>query len=223
MDSSGAPPPAAPDNLQFDKAEFEQPRATRACGSCGQNIALEYFAAGDMVVCPACADRVSGAGASKLAVLRAIGYGLGAALLGTLVWWLIMKITGLELGIVAIAVGYLVGYAVRRGSDGAGGWRFQAIAMALTYLSITASYVPLVLEGLRAGPGDPTLALGLVLGLALAGPFLAGVKNILGIFIIGVALYEAWKLNKRLVLSGPFRLQAAPAPAPAAAGGSPPA
>jgi hypothetical protein len=48
-------------------------------------------------------------------------------------------------------------------------------------------------------------------GDALAAPFLAGFRNILGLFIIGLGLYEAWRLNRRpqLVLSGPHRLKAA--------------
>src|SRR5439155_3866977 len=57
----------------------------------------------------------------------------------------------MELGIVAIGVGLLVGIAVRKGSGGRGGRKFQALAMVLTYLSITASYVPLVLKGMFEG------------------------------------------------------------------------
>jgi hypothetical protein len=50
--------------------------------------------------------------------------------------------------------------------------------------------------------------LGLLLVFALAAPFLAGIQNIIGLLIIGFALYEAWKMNKRvpIVVEGPFRL-----------------
>jgi hypothetical protein len=56
------------------------------------------------------------------------------------------------------------------------------------------------------------IALGLLLGLAMAAPFLGGFQNVIGIFIIGFALWEAWKINRRvpLVIEGPFRLAAAP-------------
>jgi hypothetical protein len=61
------------------------------------------------------------------------------------------------------------------------------------------------------------LALALLLAFACAAPFLAGVQNLMGLVIIGIGMYEAWKLNKRvpLVISGPHAI--APAPAPIAA------
>jgi hypothetical protein len=47
--------------------------------------------------------------------------------------------------------------------------------------------------------------------IACMAPFLAGGSNIMGIIIIGIALWEAWKINKRapLKVSGPFRVGAA--------------
>jgi hypothetical protein len=50
--------------------------------------------------------------------------------------------------------------------------------------------------------------LGVLLGIALAAPFLGGVENLLGIIIIGVGLYEAWKLNRHqpVVITGPHVL-----------------
>jgi hypothetical protein len=58
--------------------------------------------------------------------------------------------------------------------------------------------------------------------IAFAAPFLAGWSNIIGIVIIGFALYEAWKISRVIpvVINGPFQL--APA-APAADTGQPPA
>lgn len=45
-----------------------------------------------------------------------------------------------------------------------------------------------------------------------ASPFLAGFENFMGWIIIGIGLYEAWKLNKRqaIEISGPFDLVATP-------------
>jgi hypothetical protein len=48
---------------------------------------------------------------------------------------------GVEIGIIAIAVGYMVGKAVRAGSRGLGGRPQQILAVLLTYFSITTSYV----------------------------------------------------------------------------------
>jgi hypothetical protein len=56
------------------------------------------------------------------------------------------------------------------------------------------------------------IAVGLLLAFAMAAPFLGGFENIIGIFIIGFALWEAWKINRRvpLQIEGPFRLAPAP-------------
>lgn len=56
------------------------------------------------------------------------------------------------------------------------------------------------------------MALGALMLLVAAIPFLAGVKNLLGLLIIGFGLWEAWKLNRRtdLSISGPFQVGAAP-------------
>lgn len=67
--------------------------------------------------------------------------------------------------------------------------------------------------------GPPlVLAVLFMAGILLAVPFLAGVENIIGIIIIGIGLYEAWKLNRRQVLTitGPHTIARTPA-APASA------
>ncbi len=51
----------------------------------------------------------------------ALVYGVAAAAVAALVWWGIRALTGYELGIIAIGVGFLVGMAVRMGSSGRGG------------------------------------------------------------------------------------------------------
>ncbi len=50
-----------------------------------------------------------------------------------------------------------------------------------------------------------------MLAIAFAAPFLAGVENIMGLIIIAIGMYEAWKLNRRveLVITGPHGLAAA--------------
>jgi hypothetical protein len=55
----------------------------------------------------------------------------------------------------------------------------------------------------------------LLMAIAFVAPFLAGIRNIMGLIIIGIGLYEAWKINKRtaLVVTGPYRLGQMPRPA----------
>ena len=93
--------------------------------------------------CGPCVDSFKGAGPT--AFLRALLFGGGAALLGTIAWYAI-KITDSEFGLLGIVVGLFVGVAVRKGARGLGGWKYQALAMVLTYLSITTSYVPILIK-----------------------------------------------------------------------------
>lgn len=204
------------------------------------------------MLCPACSEKLAGRSGVRGAFLRAWLWGGVVALLGTLVWYAIAALANMELGIVAIGVGYAVGVAVRRGSYGRGGWKYQLLAMFLTYASIVTSYVPFVVQGIRAAAnkedaakhekatgkkddGTPETAAGaraeasakaakarseaslgkfalawlIVFGIAFAAPFFGGTSGIMGLIIIGIALYEAWKLNRRVPVTGPFRLGAA--------------
>jgi hypothetical protein len=58
-------------------------------------------------------------------------------------------------------------------------------------------------------------ALAFVIGFIYAVPFLGGAQNLMGLIIIGIGLYEAWLLNRRVqvVFTGPYPLAPAqPAP-----------
>ncbi len=61
--------------------------------------------------------------------------------------------------------------------------------------------------------GGLLIGLGFLLLLACAAPFMAGVQNIIGLVIIGIGMYQAWKLTRRvsLVITGPHTLAASPA------------
>jgi len=54
-----------------------------------------------------------------------------------------------------------------------------------------------------------------LVAFACVAPFLGGVQNIIGLIIIGIGLYEAWKLNRRVdvSISGPHPVNVAPSPA----------
>lgn len=248
--------------MQFDKVDLAVPAEARGCPICKLRIVGQYFQIGQAVICARCATALSGSREGRGIFLRALLFGGGAALLGTIVWFAIIEATDHEFGLLAIGVGLFVGMAVKRGGRGLGGWRYQAMAMVLTYVSITGANVPLVLKGIaeaskesasmvkpslaakddaaavaigtagtdrkapqekeKSSAGSVLVAIGLILGLAFAAPFMGGASNIMGIIIIGIGLYEAWKINRRIPLSGPFRFGPAAAPIVAAPGGAPP-
>ncbi len=67
-------------------------------------------------------------------------------------------------------------------------------------------------EPAPVGPAQGLAALALavlfLMALAFAAPFLAGFENIMGLIIIGIGLYEAWKMNRAspVGITGPYRL-----------------
>jgi hypothetical protein len=58
---------------------------------------------------------------------------------------------------------------------------------------------------------ESAVVFGTLLLIACAAPFLAGFENIIGLIIIGIGLYEAWKLNRKeaFEITGPHPVAAA--------------
>lgn len=300
---------AAAPGLQFERVEPLAPAPTElACLVCRQPLRGEYFEVNGNPTCGPChaglVQHFNGP-ISWRTWGRVLVRGGGMALLGTILYFAVLKLTGYELGLIAVVVGVLVGSGVRKASGQRGGWKLQAAAMALTYASIVASYMPSVYNGLVSGankqqetksepsspntkgsaapaspqpgvsaPGqaatgekepavagtekadsekavtagqpdtvpaeqptaaspdknapitssaaakqtsEPPMGLAQAVGslfigvfmlffIACLAPFLAGIQNFMGWIIIGIALYEAWKINRRvpLIINGPI-------------------
>ena len=137
--------------LQFDTAApLDASAAPEAdavtCAVCSQTIHDEYFDVNGQSVCAGCHATLS-EHAQPLRgwapFLRALMFGIAAAILGAILYFAVVAITHLEIGIVAIAIGYMVGYGIRMGTRGRGGRRFQIVAVLLTYWSVGLAYVPL--------------------------------------------------------------------------------
>lgn len=211
--------------LQFDRTEPAGGPAGSTCAACRRPITGAYFEINGQVVCASCRDAViaqwtRGGSAGRFA--KALGLGLLAMIACSVVWYAVLKLTDSQWGILAVVVGFVVGTAVSKGSNGRGGWRYQALAIFLTYTAVVSSYVPVIIEGIQERSAQvsdeatarPAFVLGVVflLGLLYATPFLAGLENAIGILIIAFALYEAWKLNKKaeVKITGPYQVGAGP-------------
>ena len=86
-----------------------------------------------------------------LPLLVAGACGLGAGIVGAIIYYSVIAIAHVEIGIVAILIGYMVGAAVRKGARGGGGRRYQILAVALTYFSVGLAYSPLAFKGFAEG------------------------------------------------------------------------
>ncbi|MGZ8919977.1 MAG: hypothetical protein ACXW3L_03245, partial [Limisphaerales bacterium] len=137
------------DSLQFDRAEFNQGSAF-PCSFCKAPIAGEYFQVNGQTACPNCRQQIDSAmsGGSKAGrALRAMAAGIVAGIAGFFIYWAVRAMTGYEVGLISILVGFMVGGAVRWGARIRGGLFYQLMAVVLTYMSIASNYTPDVLQG----------------------------------------------------------------------------
>lgn len=147
--SPGAPPP---EPLQFDRAERAAPAAGTQCAVCKQPITTSYFEINGKIACARCRSRILDVwnrGSSARRGAKAAGLGALAAALGAAVYFGIAALTGYEFGLIAVLVGLAVGISVRKGSSGRGGWRYQVLAMFLTYSAVVATDSGLIARELR--------------------------------------------------------------------------
>jgi hypothetical protein len=133
----------SPENLQFRRAQPIGPD-TKTCIVCKQPIAGDYYNANGNTLCSQCKLRIEAhqQPPPHTSLLRAALYGGAAALAGCAIYATVAITTGLEIGLVAILIGYMVGKAIRYASRGLGGRPQQILAVALTYFAITTSYIP---------------------------------------------------------------------------------
>ena len=71
-----------------------------------------------------------------------------AAIVGAILYYAVGRLTNINFSLVAIVVGFLVGKAVRKGTGNRGGLLYQFLALFLTYSSIAAMNLPLLIEEL---------------------------------------------------------------------------
>jgi hypothetical protein len=143
------------ETLQFDRATSESggapvpPSPVVVCSACKLTITTQYYDVNGHALCGTC--RAAAAAAAQtpkgmLPLLKAAAFGAGAGIVGAAIYYAVIAFAHLEIGIVAILIGYMVGYSVRRGAQGRGGFRFQVLAAALTYLAVASAYAPLAIR-----------------------------------------------------------------------------
>ena len=160
MSNPDEPRPDA--DLQFDRVESatDAPAAAAGlqCSRCGKAIDASYFEVSGSVVCAQCRNELAAAheaasatGRSLKGMSRAFIYGTGAAIAGAIIYYAVIAITDFEIGLVALLIGWMVGWAVMRGSGHRGGRRYQILAVILTYWAVGLAYAPLAYKGAMEG------------------------------------------------------------------------
>jgi hypothetical protein len=149
MDSTRTPDP---DELQFATADVAEASGPLSCHVCQRRLYKVYFEVSGRPACERCryeleSERTRGSGVGRF-VRAVLGGGFGG-LVGAGIYYAVLALTGYEVGLVAIVVGLLVGFGVRWGSRGRGGWPYQVLAVAITYVAIVSTYVPFIIEEIQ--------------------------------------------------------------------------
>jgi len=225
------------DALQFRRAQpmvtMESPSA-QSCAACKQLIIGEHYQVRNQVICPQCAAKISAGQQSQkpVSLLRPVIYGAGAALAGCLLYAVVLAM-GVQIGIVALAVGWMVGKAIRHASYGTGGRKQQILAVALTYFAISTSFFPAavflaVKHGVEAKSAaknqsaaqapvqkvnpsfTPGKAIAGLLVITIISPFLelrvSPVGGLISLFILFIGLQRAWAMTAKheIMVTGPY-------------------
>jgi hypothetical protein len=139
---------------QFGTAEYVGSPGGDHCQFCHQPIAGNYYRANGAMACPACAEKVRGEKArdTHSAFVRAVLFGVGAAVVGMILYAGFEIMTGISIGYAALAVGWMIGKAMITGSSGVGGRRYQIVAVVLTYFAVSTAAVPVMIDYVRKHP-----------------------------------------------------------------------
>jgi hypothetical protein len=129
-------------------------------------------------------------------LLPAIAAGLGAAIVGGIVWGFIVKITDYEVGILAWGIGFVAGTAVVFATRGGKGHRLQVIAVVSALVGVLlGKYL-----GYAFAIQEQGSALGLDIGLfssQMFRIFRENLDDVFGLFDllwIGLAVFTSWRV-----------------------------
>ena len=225
---------------QFATAEFAPNSPAMTCAACRRPIDGPYFKINGAQACANCANKIRAQipKDTHAAFVRALLFGIAGAVAGFALYVIFALATGLVIGFVSLAVGFIVGKAMNFGSRGAGGRRYQLVAVLLTYLAVSMSAVPIAIYQMRQqhqaqaqtqAQSSDTAAprqhmsvakvIGVLALVGIASPFLDlqnPTHGIIGLVILFVGIRFAWRFTagRTVSVSGPYSPSpAAPSPA----------
>lgn len=212
---------------QFATAEFAPNSPTLTCAACRRPISGPYFQINGKPACSECTSKIQEQMPkdSHAAFVRALLFGIAGAVLGFALYVIFALATGLVIGFVSLAVGFIVGKAMNLGSRGVGGRRYQIVAVLLTYLAVSMSAVPIAIHQMRqqhraaqtpsTEPAAPQgerpsfiKAIGVLALIGIASPFLDlqnPAHGLIGLVILFVGMRFAWRFTagRTLRVTGP--------------------
>jgi hypothetical protein len=139
---------------QFATVEYATKPGGDICATCKTPITGRYYRINGALNCETCTEisRRQIPSDSHTAFVRALLFGIGGAILGLIIYSTFGIVTGLVIGYLSLAVGYIVGKAMNLGARGLGGRRYQIAAVVLTYAAVSLSAIPIAISQYRKQP-----------------------------------------------------------------------
>jgi hypothetical protein len=189
---------------QFSTAEYAKGGEV-PCRVCGKTVSGAFYRINGQTACPNCTKVLQQKFPkdSYAAFVRGVTFGIGGAVAGLVLYVGFTLVTHMIMGIVSLAVGFIVGKAMVFGSGGVRGRRYQIAAVILTYLAVSLSAVPISMSF------GAQLSIGTMILLGVASPLLDfhdPVHGIIGLVILLVGLRIAWRMTagRQLEVEGPL-------------------
>ena len=195
---------------QFSTAEYV---GIERCRICSRLLDAEYYRVNGQMACKTCAlqAREGQSSISHSALIRSSVYGTGAAILGSVLYAAITSF-GFTIGYLALAVGWLIGKAMMKGSNGVGGRSYQMVSVLLTYCAISMAPALAIVPAIYRHASSVQSWGAMLGGLALSGlesPVAhlsrSPASGAIGLLILFIGLSIAWQLTRprALAVSGP--------------------
>jgi hypothetical protein len=136
---------------QFGTAEYVGSPGPDRCQFCQHPTGANYYRVNGAMACRACAEKAldSIPADSHSDYMRALLFGIGAAIAGLILYATFEIMTGIIIGYISLAVGWMVGKAMMKGSNGHGGRRYQITAALLTYAAVSMAAIPIWIHYVR--------------------------------------------------------------------------
>jgi hypothetical protein len=173
------------------------------CALCQTSVAANVTKlANGHRVCPACALQLERelaqgrAGSDDLP--RAALMGALGALLGAAVWAAVVVLTNLEIGYLAVLVGFLAGYGVKLGARGGHGKRLQQTAVACAVAGLLATKYFVFAHFFVSGAAKEGVALSYLSPTTLSAfpHFLGEMLSPFDALWLLIALSSAWRVPR---------------------------
>lgn len=196
------------DSLRNIPSEAE---AAPTCAQCGTSLTAETsVASGDRVFCRSCYASLRAELEQAVAVMATdVPYGkaaLGAVLggvVGVLAWWGFTVLTHIAFGLLAVAIGFLVGEGAVRFAGGKKSKSLQLLSIGVALASYAlATYLVNMTFANRsfAESGEAFRIAFPPQSLELFFKVLAANFGIMDVVFLAIVVYEAWKIPRPLVL-----------------------